>query len=574
MSHEPFTAQPRQIHEAAPQTLDGLQPFAPEAGRDPATILYLAHQILGMSVTFYSQIDAKMQVIQDVYRDATTAQTPQIAAGDIVPLGSTYCQFVYRSGQPLVVTDAAQTAPFAQIPATQTQHIGSYVGVPLLSREGTILGTLCGFSSVPTTITTDQLVLLQLLGHALAAVLDHQELLAELERKQQEAALALSDALTGLPNRRAFDAALEAGVVRAASDGTSLALIFIDIDHFKTINDQHGHLAGDAALKLIAARLASALGRDRQVYRFGGEELVVVLPGVDASTAAATSELLREAVRAPWQSGEHALDATTITLPPDMHLTASFGIAAYPADAAGADELIRRADSAMYHAKVSGRDRCCRASEVGLHVPTPNTDIYTVRTDINTQIANALAVALSAHDDETGDHCLRMMMLTEEIVRGMGHSPHEAKLAGVAARLHDIGKVGVSDTILHKQDPLTEDDWAIIHRHPEIGEAILRECGGALGAVASVVVAHHERWDGTGYPRGLKGEQIPLAARVISVVDAFDAMISDRPYRTGLTYAMAVAELQRHAGSQFDPQVVASFLRSLVANDASTKRAA
>ena len=174
-----------------------------------------------------------------------------------------------------------------------------------------------------------------------------------------------------------------------------------------------------------------------------------------------------------------------------------------------------------------------------------------------------LAAVASVRDRETSAHAQRMVHLAEATARLLGRPDEEVHLIRLAALLHDIGKLGIPDAILHKPGPLTEQEWAVMSRHPEIGRQILVQAGGIFVLLSRIVVAHHERWDGNGYPYGLTQDAIPLGARILAVVDAYDAMTSQRPYRQALSAADARGELERCAGSQFDPQVVAAFLQAL-----------
>jgi HD-GYP domain-containing protein (c-di-GMP phosphodiesterase class II) len=174
------------------------------------------------------------------------------------------------------------------------------------------------------------------------------------------------------------------------------------------------------------------------------------------------------------------------------------------------------------------------------------------------------ALAASAHDRETGDHAQRVMQLAEAIARQLAQSEEEIYLLRLAALLHDIGKIGIPDVILLKPGPLTHEEWDLMHRHPDIGRQVLEQAGGIFHPLASIVGTHHERWDGRGYPNGVARDQIPLGARILAVVDSYDAMTSPRVYqRNLLSAAQARAELQRCAGSQFDPRVVGAFLHVL-----------
>jgi diguanylate cyclase (GGDEF)-like protein len=522
----------------------------------PATVLRLAQHILGMSTTFYTRLDDEAMTVQGVYQ-ATEADGCPITKGAIVPLDETYCQFVYRSGRPLVVADSHATAPFDALLTTRDFAIGGYAGVPLIAHDGTIIGTLCGLDRGTTAISDEQIALLQMLAHALMVGLERGMHLEELE---QQRAVALLDALTGLPNRRAFDHALLEGVIRAAHDSMPLGLIFIDIDHFKRVNDTYGHCVGDEMLRIVACRLANGLRDSDTLFRFGGEELIALIPRAHIEESLAIAERLCKALHEPLSLGALPPDEAPPNLPKALALTASFGVAVYPADAASAEGLLKCADAAMYAAKNGGRDRVCTAAAIGICPDIPKPGPMSLYTIAHNPVVDVLAAALAARDGYTGEHGERLMELAETLALRLGRSEEEARLAGIAARLHDIGKLGVPDAILRKTGPLTTTEWDEMRQHPTIGQQILQEGGGTLNLLAGVVGAHHERWDGTGYPRGLKGEAIPLAARIIAVIDAFDAMTTDRPYRQALPLEEAFAELRDYAGQQFDPTVVETFL--------------
>jgi putative nucleotidyltransferase with HDIG domain len=180
----------------------------------------------------------------------------------------------------------------------------------------------------------------------------------------------------------------------------------------------------------------------------------------------------------------------------------------------------------------------------------------------------ALTIAASAHDRGTSAHSQRMIRLAEATARILGRPEEELELVRLGALLHDIGKIGIPEAILHKPGPLTDEEWEIMRSHPLIGRQILEQLGGVFQLLSRIIVAHHERWDGQGYPHGLAKEAIPMSARILSVVDSYDAMTSDRPYRPAMAVADAIAELQRCAGRQYDPQVVQAFLKGLDEVDA------
>lgn len=180
--------------------------------------------------------------------------------------------------------------------------------------------------------------------------------------------------------------------------------------------------------------------------------------------------------------------------------------------------------------------------------------------EIDDHLILALVAAMNAHSQETSDHSARVPAIVEQIASLIGMSSDHLNLVRAAAILHDIGKIGIPSSIIHKNGPLTDEEWNLMRQHPVIGQRILESCGGPLAAISTIVVAHHERWDGKGYPYGLKQEEIPQIARMISIADSFDAMISDRPYRKALPFEKTIDELHRGVGTQFDPEMTELFL--------------
>ena len=395
---------------------------------------------------------------------------------------------------------------------------------------------------------------------------EEQRLLHEELQNQHEAlnkahvqleALATTDPLTGLPNHRMVMSQIEAELADCECSQHSCAILFIDIDHFKRINDTWGHQAGDAILRQVGCRLRSTIRQNDFVGRYGGEEFCIVLSEIDQHGAEAIAERLLVALNespCTWETE----DAVTI-----IPMTASIGVAIYGLHGTSRETLIEAADRAMYHAKHGGRNRACTASEesiLGQNAPM----IGSVELPTNDAVAvQALTAVARVHDPNTSTHAQRVVTMAEATARALGRSDEEINLVRLAALLHDIGKISVPDDILNKPGPLTEAEWRVMRRHPDIGRQILVQAGGKFELLSHIVVAHHERWDGMGYPYGLAKESIPLGARILSVVDSFDAMTSQRPYRDPLPVEQAKAELQRCCGEQFDPQVVHAFLRVL-----------
>jgi HD-GYP domain-containing protein (c-di-GMP phosphodiesterase class II) len=256
-----------------------------------------------------------------------------------------------------------------------------------------------------------------------------------------------------------------------------------------------------------------------------------------------------------WQREE---SQPVISIP----ITASFGLAAYPLDGLTARELLDTADAAMYIAKSTGRNRVCLPDEADMDLLKGDKTQYTEQSVLQT-----ISTMATFHDQGTQAHANRMVQLAEATMRALNRPEEEIVLLRLATQLHDVGKIGIPEAILRKPGPLTEDEWGVMRRHPQIGQQILTQARGQFGLVSHIVVAHHERWDGQGYPYRLVQQEIPLGARILCVIDAYDAMTSSRSYREALPVAEAREELRRCAGTQFDPQVVEAFLGVLRAQE-------
>ena len=328
---------------------------------------------------------------------------------------------------------------------------------------------------------------------------------------------SVTDALTGLANRRRLVTDLDRVMADASAEEPWLLLLF-DLDGFKRYNDTFGHPAGDALLQRLGAKLRAVPPEHGTAYRLGGDEFCLLAP---ASTTAAAL-LIDASVAALSEQSEGFAIGT------------SLGAVFIPIDATEASEALREADARLYahkHQKSARRDR-------------PH---------------EVLLQALFERDPELKGHTNSVAALAVEIGRRLGVPDQELEELDLAAQLHDIGKIAVPDEVLHKPGPLSDSDWNLIRQHTIVGQRIL-SASPALRRVGEIVRATHERWDGTGYPDKLAGENIPLAARLIAVCDAFDAMTSTRAYRPPLTVAEAIAELERCSGMQFEPELVMVFI--------------
>ena len=331
---------------------------------------------------------------------------------------------------------------------------------------------------------------------------------------------AVTDPLTGLGNRRKLGADLAAALRDPSPSRPSLLLLF-DLDGFKEYNDTFGHLAGDALLARLGMKLDQAVAGCGAAYRLGGDEFCahIHLEGQDSDA------VILQVSAALSESGA------------ELSIDASLGVVLLPHEADSADHALQIADERMYANKRS-------------------------RSTARSQAGEVLLRTMHAKQPDLDEHSSNVAELATRVARRLGLGGEALDEIARAAELHDIGKVGIPDAILNKPSGLTDAEWEFIYQHTILGERILHGAP-ALRPVARLVRASHERWDGTGYPDHLRGEEIPLGARVVAVCDAYEAMTANRSYRTAVTHEVACLELRRWAGTQFDPSVVEAFLTEI-----------
>jgi diguanylate cyclase (GGDEF)-like protein len=357
---------------------------------------------------------------------------------------------------------------------------------------------------------------------------------------------AVTDALTGLMNRRGFQELIETELERARRSGQPLSLIIGDLDHFKALNDRFGHGAGDRALEQLALILDTAKRRIDTAARIGGEEFAVVLPDSDHHAAYILAERMRREVRETFMYEPY-------------ELTISLGVATFPIHGTSVESLVAQADEALYAAKGLGRDRTVLYSDdLQDTVPPELGDRERPRAERHNSTVLALADVV---DSRTTAHSQAVGRYAAAIARELGLPEPVVERVRFSGIVRDIGKIGIPDSILRKPGWLSAEDWDALRRHPEIGASIL--AGADMEDVSEWVLSHHERPDGTGYPQGLSGTDIPVEARILAVADAYEAMTSNRIYRAAMSAADARAELVRCAGTQFDERVVDAFIRAL-----------
>ncbi len=339
-----------------------------------------------------------------------------------------------------------------------------------------------------------------------------------LNRERQRAELervSRADPLTGALNRRGFEERLRAELAEAARHGVPFTLAMIDLDDFKAVNDKDGHAAGDEVLRRTVAFLQESLRPRDVVGRLGGDEFALLLPGVGHGDV----EPILDRVR----TGLRSVSA------------ACLGHACFPADGTSADDLFHRADEILYSAKAARTERA----------PAP----------VDLSWAATLADAVDRRMDVSHDHSRAVADLAARIAERVGWDATEVGRIRLAATLHDVGKVAIPDRILRKPGRLTDDEYAQVKAHSSVGADMVARIPN-MEPMVPWIRHSHEHVDGSGYPDGLAGDAIPLASRILLVADAFDAMTSDRSYRKALPVEVALAELRRHAGTQFDAHCV------------------
>lgn len=487
-------------------------------------------------------------------------------------------------------------------------------------RQGSNLkGALCMVSNQIKPPSLQDMRMIQDLLARTAVVVEHKELFEKVERQ------AITDALTGLYNRRYFEEQLNKELDRHQRFGHACSFIILDLDHFKSVNDTLDHLNGDVALKHTAAIVKKCVRDVDTVGRFGGEEFVVLLPESDENAARVVADRIctsiRESTIEKFKSedcymkikaklAEGKINEATAQRLGAGKITASVGVATFPVDAQDKVRLLELADKYLFLAKGRGRNQVCSSkNDTGQappeeappkkpsaavqvppqliaapqtaapqppQMPGPGKPINGLSARIESAISDLHQIAehgilgmlgnvikaVSSKDGYNDERSPRAADYASRIALALRLSKEHTTVISLAAVLNNLGKVIVDEEVLRKSGPLTPEEWKMIETAPSTAARIL-EPARHLHRVATVVESHHEHWDGSGYPRGLKGEDIPLESRIIAVVDAYVAMTSNRPYRAALPRQEAVAILQAGAGKEWDPRIVKLFLAIL-----------
>jgi diguanylate cyclase (GGDEF)-like protein len=453
-----------------------------------------------------------------------------------IPLEGTATEWVCRERKTVYEADLARYNRFWTGEYHLKQGTRSIVYLPL-SIKDQIIGSLTVASNHPDAYSAKQIRLLEQVALQIATPIENSQLYARAEQRSR------IDELTGLFNRRHFEERLKEEISRHSRYGDVFSIFMIDLDNFKSYNDIYGHVSGDVLLNQVGRVITNSVRNADQAFRYGGDEFVVVLPQTTMNDAYVVAERVQEGVAEEMKKKEIAV-------------TCSIGLASYPSDGVISGELVTAADTALYFAKRTGGNRVYISSKI-LSEPLDEAGIYARRNGLSA--IYALASTVEARDPYTYGHSRKVNTYAVALAEAIGLSPDEVSRVSIAALLHDIGKIGVPDRVLNKKGKLSEEDWEAIKAHPRLGANIVGNIPNLVPCLSSILY-HHERWDGGGYPEGLKGEEIPIEARILAIADSFAAMTSARPYRPALRSEEVIKELRRCGGSQFDPELVVVFI--------------
>lgn len=365
--------------------------------------------------------------------------------------------------------------------------------------------------------------------------------------------LANIDGLTGVYNHRFFHESLKEKIVSCKKNQNPISLILLDIDYFKHYNDLYGHQKGDAVLRKIGLILKNNVRIKDIPARYGGEEFTVILPNASEKEAIFIAEEIRLAVERHKFEGEENQ--------PKGKITVSIGISTFPDKAKNDVELIKSADDALYRAKFFNKNRVETYYSI---LEELKNDIEEEHIDLITSIKTLISV-INAKDRYTYAHSERVVMFSKLLGDKLNLCEEDKKVLKYGAYMHDIGKINIPKEVLNKKMPLTNEEWEMLKQHPVNGTDIIKSVD-SLKNIVPLILHHHERYDGKGYPFQLKGKDIPYLSRILTVVDSFDAMTSNRPYNVGKSYDEAIIELQKCSFTQFDPDIVEAFIEVVEEN--------
>jgi diguanylate cyclase (GGDEF)-like protein len=436
------------------------------------------------------------------------------------------------------VLETANTASLQTIfPSTCQQAGGHCLRAPLLWRQQTL--GMIGVIRWQAGFETAEADMLQNIGLEVATALENARLYsAAIEAADQ-------DPVTGLLNHRAMHQRLDRALLQADAQQNTVVVMMLDLNNFKLFNDTYGHPVGDQVLRHVAETMRLECPSGAILGRYGGDEFIIVMPDVTMEVAITSAERMSDSL---MTEGFRRANEDRV-----IPITLSFGLASFPEDSVNRHELLTIADKNLYAAQSSG-ESIGRSSAF----QRANRDLSS---EVSYGLLDGMVTAVDNKDRYTRQHSEDVTEYSLWIGEELEMSEETLHALRVGGLLHDVGKIGVPDEILRKPGRLTNEEYTILQRHPVLGALIVGSIPG-MENIVDVVRSHHERWDGGGYPDGLRGEDIPLLGRIAAIADAVSAMTTNRPYRRGMEWEIAMNEVQAHSGTQFDPVLSAAFLRA------------
>ncbi len=543
----------------------------------------LSYSHIGIAILDYSTKEVVVQAEGGKCRGAL---------GRRLALGEGLVGQVARSGQMATHRSSSQ----GRVNETVLEGSASAIAMPIVYADQ-LMGVLYVETAETWEFREEEVLLLRTLTDLVAGAM-HNALTFQKAQEQ-----AITDGLTAVKTHRFFMEALAAEWKRSTRGGRPFSLVLVDLDHFKFVNDFHGHLAGDSVLQRIGRILEQNCRRSDVVARYGGDEFVVLMPETNKDQALQIATKLRACI-----DSDPFLHAKNIT--------GSFGVASFPVHGSTPQELIQVADSSMYMSKHQGGNAVSTADHVdpkeaqkwkrdvleaylgvtlkrlfstgpeafdeiyrrleqftqsleqspeAVHLAGEGASLADVSPAIIETITS-LAFAIDAKDHYTQGHSQKVAsyasLLAESLAAEGRLTQAQVEEIRLAALLHDVGKVGIPESILNKSGPLDGEEWEIMKTHTQLGARILEPLR-VMGVLQRIIRHHHEFFDGSGYPEQLSGGQIPFGARIVAIADAYDTITSDRTYKKARLPEDALAELQRCGGAQFDPELVTLFVRAM-----------
>ncbi len=455
-------------------------------------------------------------------------------------------KWLISGGIPLSVEAMEKEPRFKQLTVEDREALSTFqveILCPVISKKRLVAILALSKKQGKGSYSRDDVDLVTMLANESAVAIENAQIYAN-AREQADI-----DGLTGLHNHRSFQDKYNQEIENCAVSGDDFSLLFIDLDFFKTYNDIYGHALGDEILKEVGKIIKASI-RDTDIgARYGGDEFAVILRKTAGEAAKVVGERIRGKV-------ETCMSNKGITL------TCSIGVSCWRIDGVARNSIIQAADKAVYAAKQAGRNRVVAANEIDIiESEQPETMINIDNNAAVDNIVYSLASTVDARDHYTYGHSKLVCKYAAELAKAIGYEKDGIRRIRAASLLHDIGKLNLPDSILTKRGPLTNEEWETIKNHPQLALDIIKYVVGLRDCIDAILY-HHERYDGQGYPKGLKGKDIPLDARIMTIADSYDAMKSERNYQTrGMNEEEALKELERCSGTQFDPELVEVFIK-------------